>query len=164
MEPNKERVKAGFLAAILKNALPGALTNLALMMLIFLFSHILGLSAPQRSTIAVAAAGVTGLMILALTSRPLTPARGLLLLGMGTGLLVTALLFGRFFLLVPLAGAPAALAAGVGALSPVLGLSAAWPRAASPAGKPGAPGACQRPGPWNNAFTGFLREEKQIDG
>ena len=120
MEPNKERVKAGFLAAILKNALPGALTNLALMMLIFLFSHILGLSAPQRSTIAVAAAGVTGLMILALTSRPLTLARGLLLLGMGTGLLVTALLFGRFFLLVPLAGAPAALAAGVCALSPVL--------------------------------------------
>ena len=120
MEPNKERVKAGFLTTILKNALPGALTNLGLVVLVFIFSGMFSLSAEQRSTIAVAAIGFTGLLVLAYTSRPMTLIRGLLLLAMGIGMALTALLFGRFFFLVPLSGAAAVLCGALMALSPVL--------------------------------------------
>lgn len=64
LEPNKERVQAGFLQTILRHALPGALTNLVLLILVFLLSGPLQLSADMRSTIAVGAAGMTGLMVL----------------------------------------------------------------------------------------------------
>lgn len=120
MEPNRERVKGGFLLTILKNALPAALSNLALMVLIFIFSGLLGLSDAQRSTIAVAAIGVTGLFVLAYTSRPLTLMRGILLLAMGAGMALTGLLFGGFFFLTPLAGKAAVLAGTLMALSPAL--------------------------------------------
>ncbi len=120
MEPNRERVKGGFLLTILKNALPAALSNLALMVLIFIFSGLLGLSDAQRSTIAVAAIGVTGLFVLAYTSRPLTLMRGILLLAMGAGMALTGLLFGGFFFLAPLAGKAAVLAGALMALSPAL--------------------------------------------
>ncbi len=120
LEPNRERVKGGFLPTILKNALPGALTNLALVVLTFIVSGLLKLPADQRSTIAVAAIGITGLLVLAYTSRPLTLARSLLLLAMALGMGLTALIFGRFFFLSPLSGAGAVFCGAMVALSPVL--------------------------------------------
>jgi cation-transporting ATPase E len=120
MEPNRERVKDGFLETILKNALPGALTNLALVMLTLFFSGILPISDDQRSSIAVIVIGGTGLLVLAYTSRPLTLLRGLLLLGMGLGMGLTMLIFGGFFFLAPLSGAGAVLCGVLLALSPVL--------------------------------------------
>ncbi len=120
MEPNRERVKGGFLPTILKNALPGALTNLALVMIIFMFTKLMGLSGDQRSAIAVACIGATGLMVLAYTSRPLTLMRGLLLGGMGLSMLIHGRIFRRFFFLVPLSGVHAVLSGALIALSPVL--------------------------------------------
>lgn len=118
--PNRERVKSGFLATILKNALPGALTNLTLLLILFALSGPLCLSAEVRSTVAVAAIGVTGLMVLAYTCRPINLQRGLLLGTMTAALLGAALLFGRFFLLSPLTGAASWLAVGLVLLSPAL--------------------------------------------
>jgi cation-transporting ATPase E len=120
MEPNRERVKDGFLETILKNALPGALTNLALVMLTLFFSGILPISDEQRSSIAVIVIGGTGLLVLAYTSRPLTLLRGLLLLGMGLGMGLTMLIFGGFFFLAPLSGTSAVFCGVLLALSPVL--------------------------------------------
>ena len=118
--PNRERVKSGFLSTILKNALPGALTNLTLLLILFALSGPLCLSAEVRSTVAVAAIGVTGLMVLAYTCRPINLQRELLLGTMTAALLGAALLFGRFFLLSPLSGAASWLAIGLVLLSPAL--------------------------------------------
>ncbi len=120
MEPNKERVKGDFLTTILKNALPGALNNLLLIILLYAFSRPLGLSYDQRSTIAWIAAGVTGILVLAWTSRPLTLMRGLLILSMSLGLILAALAFGGFFLLTPLRDKALLLALGLTALSPFI--------------------------------------------
>lgn len=120
LEPNKERVQAGFLQTILRHALPGALTNLVLLILVFLLSGPLQLSADMRSTIAVGAAGMTGLMVLLHTSRPLSLLRGILLTAMTLGLLIGALAFGKFFLLVPLQPSGWALMGGLMALSPLM--------------------------------------------
>jgi len=118
LAPNRERVKAGFLTTILKNALPGALTNLLLILLLFTLAGPLGLAEDVRSTIAVGAIGFTGLMVLAYTSLPLNLMRGLLLAVMAAGMAGAALLFGRFFLLAPLPGAGLWLMIGLMALAP----------------------------------------------
>lgn len=130
LEPNKERVKTGFLQTILTNALPGAVTNVVLVLLLFVLSDVLQLPPAQRSTIAVGALGATGLMVLLQTSRPLTPLRLGLLAVMAAGLILTALLFGRFFLLVPLPGKELTLMLGLMAISPLLyrALRGALPR------------------------------------
>ena len=104
MEPNRERVKGNFLTTVLQNALPGGLTNGLLILLLFILSGPMHLSHHERSTIAVAAAGVTGVLILAWTSRPLTLMRGALILAVAAGMLFAALFFSSFFFLVPLTG------------------------------------------------------------
>ncbi|MDD4081304.1 MAG: HAD-IC family P-type ATPase, partial [Eubacteriales bacterium] len=120
LEPNRERVKGGFLTTILENALPGALTNLLLILVLFILSRPLGLSYGECSTIAVSAAGVTGILILAWTSRPLSLIRGLLIIAMAAGMIFTVFIFGSFFFLVPLTGSALWLALALAALSPIL--------------------------------------------
>ncbi|NLO13805.1 MAG: HAD-IC family P-type ATPase, partial [Clostridiales bacterium] len=120
MEPNRERVKGNFLTTVLQNALPGGLTNGLLILLLFILSGPMHLSHHERSTIAVAAAGVTGVLILAWTSRPLTLMRGALILAVAAGMLFAALFFSSFFFLVPLTGPLIWLTVALAALSPLL--------------------------------------------
>ncbi len=120
LEPNRDRVKNDFLTTILRNALPGALTNLTLSVMVFYIARLLGLSPALRSTMAVCVVGVTGMLVLAFTSRPLTLLRGLLLLGTGLAMLLTGLIFGKVFYFVPITGDAAWLTGVLAALSPVL--------------------------------------------
>ena len=111
LTPNKERVRGDFLLTILRNALPGALNNVLLVVALMLLSGPLGIPQEQLSTIAVGIVGITGLLVLAMTCLPFNRDCLLLLAAMAAGLIGSAVLFGSFFKLVPLTGAaPWALA------------------------------------------------------
>lgn len=103
LAPNRERVQGHFTKTIVRNALPGAVTNVLLLLVLYAVSGMVDMSPEQRGTIAVAVVGFTGLLVLAYTSRPLNLMRGLLLAAMAGGMLLTALLMPKLFYLVPLA-------------------------------------------------------------
>lgn len=126
LEPNRERVKEGFLQTILQNALPGALTNLILLGILFFASRRLGFSQAEYSTIAVAAVGATGLFVLAYTSRPVTFLRILLLGIMLEGMQTAAIFFPSFFFLTQPSFAGEILLLGLIACAPVLLLVTRW--------------------------------------
>lgn len=120
LTPNRDRVRGNFLRTILRNSLPGALTNVLLLLAMYYLSRHMGLTHQQRSTIALVVVGFTGLLILALTSLPLNFARGTLLIAMTLGLMVTAVTMPRMFYLTSLPGAGWWVMFALMALSPAL--------------------------------------------
>lgn len=120
LEPNEERVRGNFLKTIFLNALPGALTNLFQVLLIFLVTKPLSLSAEQASTLAVYALLMTGMLVLYFTCRPLSARRLILLFAMALGMVLSCLFFPKLFLLVPLPQSAALLGLALVALDPLI--------------------------------------------
>ena len=102
LEPNRGRVRGGFLQTVLFRAVPGA-AAVTVCALAAMLCQRLGWDAADCSTLATLSAGMVGWLMLWSVCLPLTRMRTALL-GMVAGLFVAAvLLFGRVFLLTTLA-------------------------------------------------------------
>jgi cation-transporting ATPase E len=88
LEPNKERVTGRFMLNVLRQALPGGLTNLILLLLMEGFAAVFASSIPsdQLGTIASALLSAIGLLVLFEVCRPLTWKRGAIIGAMSLAL------------------------------------------------------------------------------
>lgn len=87
MEPNYERVTGKFLPTVLRRALPGGLTNLAMVLLTQLVMAQLDFAAPLISTACAAVMSICGMMVLHVTCRPYNLLRRILWWAMAVALL-----------------------------------------------------------------------------
>ncbi|SCH10094.1 Probable cation-transporting ATPase F [uncultured Ruminococcus sp.] len=97
LEPNHDRVTGKFFWNIISRAIPGALTIVINIGLVYLFQGWFDLTHEQVSTVAVVLTALTGILLLLRISVPFTPIRTALFLfvitGMGIGLTVFRSLF-----------------------------------------------------------------------
>ncbi|MGN1073566.1 MAG: HAD-IC family P-type ATPase, partial [Eubacteriales bacterium] len=102
LEPNHERIRGRFLANILRDALPGALSVVVSVVLWELLCRRMGLSAGQISTVCVGILGAAGLGMVRRACTPFSPFRAAVFAAMSAGFLTGYLAFSEFFELVPL--------------------------------------------------------------
>lgn len=70
MEPNYERVKGRFLPTVLRQALPGGLTNIIVVLIAYLMMVAFGLPAEDSKTICTAVLAIVGMLVLFKVSTP----------------------------------------------------------------------------------------------
>lgn len=97
MEPNYERVSGSFLSTVLGRALPGGLTNVAVVVLAMAVMSQFGVSSAHISTVCAALIGVVGLLVLAKTCKPFRLFRYILWGAMAVALVGCFSLLGSFF-------------------------------------------------------------------
>jgi cation-transporting ATPase E len=90
MEPNYERVQGKFIPTVLRKALPGGLTNVAVALILQAVSGVFELNPVQISTICTASLSVVGLLVLHQVCTPFDKFRK------GIWILTAALLFASF--------------------------------------------------------------------
>ena len=86
MEPNYQRVKGKFLPTVLRNAMPGGLTNVLAVLFAQRFLTMQGVPETDISCICTIVLGAVGLMVLLQVSRPVSPFRLLVLGAMGVAM------------------------------------------------------------------------------
>lgn len=101
LEPNKDRVTGNFFWNIISRAIPGALTIVANISLIYLCQRWFHLSYQQVSTMAVVLTALTGILLLIRISVPFTPIRTALLIFVCAGMVLGLTVFGWFFDFAP---------------------------------------------------------------
>ena len=79
LEPNHDRIEGSFLRNVLREAFPGGLTNLGLILGVEAFAYAFALSGETLYTIATIVLMAVGLLVLAEVSRPMDWQRGVLL-------------------------------------------------------------------------------------
>jgi cation-transporting ATPase E len=83
MEPNYQQVKGKFLPTVLRNALPGGLTNVLAVLFAQRYLTAQGVLEGDISTLCVTVLSTVGLLVLLQVSRPVSPFRLLVLGAMG---------------------------------------------------------------------------------
>lgn len=126
LEPNRARVKGDFLYNVLRNALPGGLTIVTQILIIFALSGALGLGEEARSTIATWTTGCAGLVVLLFTCLPLNFTRLMLLLLMTLAFFTAGIQVGDVFYLESLTLSAKLLTAGLIAASPLVMALMRW--------------------------------------
>ncbi len=96
LEPNYALVKGRFLPQVMKNALPGGLTNLLVVIPAQLAAGAAGFSESQTATLCTAVLAVVGLLVLLRLCRPMSLFRGALFSAMAAGLVLCFTLLGGF--------------------------------------------------------------------
>jgi cation-transporting ATPase E len=127
LEPNRARVRGGFMANVLINALPAGLTDLLAVLAVVLLGEKLPLTQGETSTMSTAVLAFVGLLMLIKVSRPFNAMRKALILAMPACFALGAVLLRGMFGMTPLGGR-AALAAALVCLASVpvmMALSAA---------------------------------------
>lgn len=102
LEPNKSLVKGRFLSNVVKKALPGALTDLLLILGILGCSRLFHLSTNELSTISTLTLACVGLLVLLRVCCPLTLKRKILLICMIALLIFSIIYMNGFFNLTSL--------------------------------------------------------------
>lgn len=102
LEPNKSLVKGHFLSNVVKKALPGALTDLLLILGILGCSRLFHLSTNELSTISAITLAFVGLLVLLQVCRPLNLKRKVLLICMTALLILSIIYMNGFFNLTSL--------------------------------------------------------------
>ena len=102
LEPNHDLVRGRFMLNVLRRALPGGLTAIAVILFAELFVYAFNLKLTELSTICVVLMAVNGLTVLYYTARPLDLKRTVLLAAMAVGLLAAIGTMGEAFSLQPL--------------------------------------------------------------
>ncbi len=102
LEPNKERVKGGFLKNVLLKAFPTSLTIFLLLLILEGVAYLLSVPMAVTSTIAVYLVAFCGFLHIAYISYPFTRLRLTLLVSMITVFLLEVFLLPKLFSLVPL--------------------------------------------------------------
>ena len=97
MEPNYERVQGRFLSTVLRQALPGGLTNVIVVILAHLSMIRFGLPLTDSATVCTAVLAVVGMVVLFRVSTPFDLFRKVIWGAMVAALLGSFLLFGGFF-------------------------------------------------------------------
>ncbi len=86
MEPSYRRVEGKFLPTVLRNALPGGLTNVLAVIFAQRFLTAQGVAEADISTLCVTVLSTVGLLVLLQVSRPVSPFRLLVLGAMGVAM------------------------------------------------------------------------------
>ena len=97
MEPNYERVRGRFLPTVLRQALPGGLTNVIVVVLAHLTMIAFGLPLTDSATVCTAVLAVVGMLVLYKVSVPFDNFRKIIWGAMVVALLGSFLLLGSFF-------------------------------------------------------------------
>ena len=104
LEPSTERVKGSFLRTVLLRALPGGIAVALCATLSILLTGANGWTRETGSTLATLSAGVVGFTVLLRTCLPLNRNRAILLASVISAFVLTVILLGHIFKLVPLEG------------------------------------------------------------
>ncbi|MBR4692795.1 MAG: HAD-IC family P-type ATPase [Oscillospiraceae bacterium] len=102
MEPNRSRVEGRFLPRVLYRALPAALTDFLLVLGMLFFFHVTEIPTEPVRTVATGIMGVVGVLMVDRTSRPYTPLRRALVIGIAAAFAAAFLFFKPWFSLPPL--------------------------------------------------------------
>ena len=97
LEPNFEQVKGKFLPQVLRNALPGGLTNIIVVLLTQWYMQNHGYTLDETQTICTAVLAMTGLLVLLQVCRPFSTFRKIIWGAMAVGLVGSFLLLGSVF-------------------------------------------------------------------
>jgi cation-transporting ATPase E len=97
MEPNYQRVKGKFLPTVLRQALPGGITNIIVTVCAYLAMRQFGLPQSDSATVCTAVLSIVGLMVLFQVSQPMSGFRRLIWFSMGIGLVGSFLILGKPF-------------------------------------------------------------------
>ena len=101
MEPNYERVTGSFIRGVLRKALPGGLTNIAVVMAAQAYRAAFGLTQEQTGTICAAILAAVGLLVLYQTCKPFDLFRRIIWGAMAVGLVGAFVFLGELFELHP---------------------------------------------------------------
>ena len=104
LEPNRERVRGGFLETVLKRALPGAVAVAVCSSLAMASGRFYGLPLDVDNTLACVVTALVGMLVLLKVCLPLNPRRIVLLVAMALGLAGGMTFAGKVFFLAPLQG------------------------------------------------------------
>ena len=97
LEPNYSLVRGKFLPSVLRQALPGGLTNIATVVLAQLCAAAFSLPMTDIHTVCTGVLGIVGMAVLFRVCRPFAPFRKLLWSAMGVGLIGCFLVLGKPF-------------------------------------------------------------------
>ena len=97
MEPNYQRVRGRFLPSVLRQALPGGLTNIAVVLMAQLFMVNFSLPMEDVRSVCTAILGTVGMLVLFKVSQPFGPFRRIIWCCMGAALVGSFLLLKGFF-------------------------------------------------------------------
>ena len=101
LEPNHDRVRGNFLFNILSRAIPGAVTIVCNIGLLYICQRLFALSDEQVSSMAVVLTALTGILLLIRISLPFTPIRAALLAVVCGSMLVGLTVFRELFEITP---------------------------------------------------------------
>ncbi len=102
LEPNKERIRGRFLLNVFREAFPGGLTNVLIILLLQAFAAVFAIPHDQLSTMATAILCVVGLTVLLQVSHPLNVKRSVMISVMAIGVIVSFAALAPVFDFVPL--------------------------------------------------------------
>ena len=102
LEPNRERITGRFMLNVLRQALPGGLANLAVVLLLQAFAAAFTFPNDQLCTMAAAILSGIGLLVLFEVCRPLNWKRGGVIGAMALAVILCFAAFGKVFDFVPL--------------------------------------------------------------
>ena len=102
LEPNTSLVKGKFLRNVLFNAAPAAITDIVVLFLTMLFTHIFKIPAAETSTVAAILVALVGFMMLFRICRPFDTIRRVLFIGMLLLFAVGLIFFSALFSMSPL--------------------------------------------------------------
>ncbi len=97
MEPNEEPIRKGFMRRIIANALPGALTDYFLVMMLVVFAQEFKISNADVSIVSTYLMALVGFYVVYRISRPANRFRVSVLIGCIVGFLIGVLRFSSFF-------------------------------------------------------------------
>jgi cation-transporting ATPase E len=106
LEPNRARVKGGFMANVLIKAFPAGITDLLAVLAIIIIGERRGFTQSEVSTMSAIALSFIGLLMLVKVSRPLNNIRRALIIAMPVCFAIGAIFLRELFEMTPL-GAPA---------------------------------------------------------
>jgi cation-transporting ATPase E len=97
LEPNYERVKGRFIVSVLRQAFPGGLTNILMVVTAQILLGMHAVSMAQVQTVCTAILAVTGLLVLYSVSKPLDTFRRIIWILMAAALVFSFLFLGGIF-------------------------------------------------------------------
>lgn len=101
LEPNRDRIAGSFISNVLKKAFPGGLAVAISILLLTVITPIVGMTEEQSSTLALVITGAAGFIVLYKVSAPFNALRLALFVAMLAGFVLSAILFGPLFQIVP---------------------------------------------------------------
>ncbi len=103
LEPNYERVQGRFIVSVLRQAFPGGLTNIIMVVTAQIVLGFLSAPVTQVRTVCTAILAVTGLLVLLSASKPMGKFRLFIWIMMAISLVFSFLVLGNIFQLQPIA-------------------------------------------------------------